>query len=228
VSFRLDAGERQLLRDGKPVQLAPKVFDTLVALVENSGRLVDKDELMTRLWPDTFVEEATLARNISDLRKALGESPSGDKYIETVPKGGYRFVAPVTERDEGQNLILQRQTRSRVVVEQEIEERTWLRSIAVLPFKLLAGGDPEDYLGLGMADALITRFVRRIRVRPTSAIARYLGTDCDPVAAGREMGVDLVLEGNIQRSGDRIRRTVQLVNIGDGTPCGPRSSTNIH
>ncbi|HEV8486879.1 MAG TPA: winged helix-turn-helix domain-containing protein [Blastocatellia bacterium] len=218
-AFHLDAGERLLLHEGKPVQLAPKVFDTLVALVENSGRLVDKDELMSRLWPDTFVEEATLARNISDLRKALGESSGSVKYIETVPKAGYRFVARVTgQGDERETLILQRRTRSRVVVEEETGERIWLRSIAVLPFKSLTTGDTDDYLGLGMADALITRFskIRRIRVRPTSAIARYSGLNCDPVAAGREMGVDSVLEGNIQRTNDRIRVTVQLVDIDDG------------
>src|SRR6185369_10395457 len=97
--FRLDAPERRLTRGGEVVPLPPKVFDTLVALVEASGRLIDKEELMTRLWPDTFVEEGTLARNISDLRKVLGESSrnEGNKYIETVPKSGYRFVSAVQQ-----------------------------------------------------------------------------------------------------------------------------------
>src|SRR5215467_12110762 len=90
--FRLNSGERRLLREGVPVLMPPKVFETLVALVENAGRLVSKDSLISRLWPDTFVEDATLARNISDLRKLLGEPPAGTSYIETVPKAGYRFV----------------------------------------------------------------------------------------------------------------------------------------
>src|SRR5213596_456774 len=94
--FHLDGAERLLLRDGIPVPLTSKVFDTLLALIENTGHLVGKNELMSRLWPDTFVEEATLARNISDLRKALGESAGEASYIETVPKAGYRFVAGVT------------------------------------------------------------------------------------------------------------------------------------
>ena len=94
-AFRLDPSERLLLREGQTVQLAPRVLDTLIALIESSGRLVDKEELITKLWPDTFVEEATLARNISDLRKALGESPGDPKFIETVPKRGYRFIAAV-------------------------------------------------------------------------------------------------------------------------------------
>src|ERR1700731_4697564 len=100
-SFRLDVAERRLLRDGKPVALGPKVFETLPALVENFGRLIEKNELISRLWPDTFVEEVTLARNISDLRKALGESPTQRKYVETVPKAGYRFVANVTQVGAG-------------------------------------------------------------------------------------------------------------------------------
>jgi TolB-like protein/DNA-binding winged helix-turn-helix (wHTH) protein/Flp pilus assembly protein TadD len=93
--FRLDATERLLLRDGQIVPLPPRIFDTLLVLVIDGGRLLEKDDLMRRLWPDTFVEEATLARNISDLRKALRETEGGQKYIETVPKRGYRFVARI-------------------------------------------------------------------------------------------------------------------------------------
>ena len=99
--FRLDAPERLLLRDGKPIELTPKAFDTLVALVENSGHLLTKEELLKRVWPDSFVEEATLAKNVFTLRKALGSSHGSDEYIETVPTRGYRFVAEVQEVTEG-------------------------------------------------------------------------------------------------------------------------------
>ncbi len=95
--FRLDVGERILLRGREPVPLTPKVFDTLVLLVENAGHLIEKDKFMRQLWPDTFVEEVTLARNISRLRKALGETRNGQRFIETVSKRGYRFVAGVQE-----------------------------------------------------------------------------------------------------------------------------------
>ena len=88
--FRLDPGERLLLRDGKPVALAPKAFDTLVALVENGGHLVKKDDLMKLVWPGTFVEEVNLAQNVSAIRRAL--DTKGEKYIETVPKVGYRLI----------------------------------------------------------------------------------------------------------------------------------------
>src|SRR6476659_10055215 len=93
--FRLDAAERLLLRDGDPVPLTPKVFHTLEALVRRSGRLVEKDELLREIWPDSFVEEANLSMNVSAVRRALGEEPGEDRYIETVPKRGYRFVASV-------------------------------------------------------------------------------------------------------------------------------------
>ncbi|HXG68778.1 MAG TPA: winged helix-turn-helix domain-containing protein, partial [Blastocatellia bacterium] len=250
--FRLDAAERLLLRDGRPVPLPPKVFDTLVVLVENSGRLVEKDELLAKLWPDTFVEEATIARNISDLRKALGEAPGGHKYIKTVPRHGYRFAAAVLRPQENAaTLVIERHTRSHIVAEEseagaqaEVEQAarsqaagaavsgnrlagrkafptlavavaalaglaaaffyfqamgekeggalTGVRTIAVLPFKPMTGQEGDEYLELGMADALITRLanVRQIIVRPTSAVLKYQKPGQDVAAAGRELGVD--------------------------------------
>ncbi len=95
--FRLDSEKRVLVRDGLPVPLAPKVAETLLLLVESAGRLVDKDELIKRVWPDAFVEEGNLNKNIFVLRKLLGHWHGGREYIETVPKRGYRFVAPVNE-----------------------------------------------------------------------------------------------------------------------------------
>jgi DNA-binding winged helix-turn-helix (wHTH) protein len=97
--FRLDATERQLWGASGVVPLTPKAFDTLLILVEQSGHVLSKEELMERVWPDSFVEENNLAQNISMLRKALGEG-GGEKFIETVPKRGYRFVAHVTEGSE--------------------------------------------------------------------------------------------------------------------------------
>jgi len=99
--FRLIPEERQLLRDNQPVQLTPKCFDLLVVLVENSGHLIGKDELLKRLWPDSFVEEANLSVNMSALRRALDEGPNEHQYVETVPRRGYRFVAGVRDRWDG-------------------------------------------------------------------------------------------------------------------------------
>ena len=91
--FRLQVDRRRLLRDGEPVALAPKALETLLALVEHRDRVLTKDELLQRIWGDTVVEEGGLTRNISVLRKALGESPDDHRYIVTVPGRGYRFVA---------------------------------------------------------------------------------------------------------------------------------------
>src|SRR5262245_12100658 len=93
--FLLDAGSRILLKDGAIVRLTPKAFDTLLVLVRNGVQLVEKDRLLKEVWPDSFVEEGSLARNIYELRKALGDDTSEPRYIETIPKRGYRFIAPV-------------------------------------------------------------------------------------------------------------------------------------
>lgn len=94
-NFRIDATQRFLLDGNKEISLPPKVFETLFVLVENAGRVVEKDVLMKAVWAESFVEEGSLARNISILRKALGETADDQKYIQTIPKRGYRFVAPV-------------------------------------------------------------------------------------------------------------------------------------
>jgi DNA-binding winged helix-turn-helix (wHTH) protein len=95
--FRLDPAERLLLREQVPVRLPPKAFDALVLLVENPGHLLEKEELLRRVWPGTFVEESNLAQHVSILRKALQDGEGGFRYIETVPKRGYRFIAEVRE-----------------------------------------------------------------------------------------------------------------------------------
>lgn len=127
-AFLLNLSERSLSRDGEPVQLTPKAFDTLVVLVTRSGHLVEKDELLKEVWPDTFVEEATLAQNIFTLRRVLGRE--GGQYIETVPKRGYRFVGDVEEvTDARVGVLMRRQTSSRLLIEEEYEEEPERRAV---------------------------------------------------------------------------------------------------
>ena len=253
--FRLDPTERRLLCDGRPISLTPKAFHTLVILVQNCGHVLGKDELIKEVWPGTFVEEGGLARNISVLRKVLGEDPSGRVFIETVPKRGYRFVAQVRRAasshspgtaelspDVDATPVEQGPTRTdrgfwwaaltigALVATLSVLPLVWRRgasaptaiqtaqSVAVLPFQTWGVRADQDYLGLGMADALITRLSRvdRITVRPTVAISRYTNRERDSLAAARELKVGSLLDGNIQRVGDRIRVTVQLVQVQDG------------
>src|SRR5215212_260667 len=111
--FRLDPDRRLLLRGGEPVPLTPKAFDTLLVLVRRGGRVVEKGELLKEVWPDTFVEEATLAQNVFTLRKALGYGRPSQQYIETVPRHGYRFAAQVRESG-GVDVYVERRTRTHV------------------------------------------------------------------------------------------------------------------
>jgi DNA-binding winged helix-turn-helix (wHTH) protein/TolB-like protein/Tfp pilus assembly protein PilF len=276
--FRIDTANRLLLRDGKPIALKPKVVDTLLVLVENAGRVLEKDELIEKLWPDSFVEEGNLTQNIYELRKALN-SGAEESYIETIPRRGYRFAGQVTELplEEGGAVAARRAeggpaSENGEVTPQQLEgekreepfavpamasnadrtrlSRRWLlicavllfglmalisyyllsarkkptpansaiKSLAVLPFKSLSAEAADEFMGQGMADALITKLSnsREIAIRPTSAVLRYSALDKDPVAAGRELGVEAVLDGKVQRAGERVRVTVQLLRVADG------------
>src|SRR6478735_5860969 len=202
--FRIDMERYLLLRAGEPISLSPKVFETLLFLVQNRGRIGKKDEIISNVWPDTFVEESNLAQNIFLLRKALGEEKNEHRYIVTIPGVGYRFVAPVREFDDPN-------------ASQE-PAPTGVSSIAVLPFKDLLGEDEDKFLGPGLADALIMRLssIRELKVRPTAAVLRYSNLKEDPLLIGRELNVDALLDGVYQREPDKIRVSVQLVSVKDG------------
>lgn len=122
--YRVDPEERLLLKDQQPIPLPPKVFETLLILVQHSERVVLKDDLMKTLWPDTFVEEANLSQNIFVLRKALGETAQDARYIVTVPGRGYRFAQKVGEAaGEPETLVVESQTIQRVTIEEFEPER---------------------------------------------------------------------------------------------------------
>jgi len=203
--FRLDRERYLLFRDGDVIQLSPKAFEILLFLVTHRGEVLKKDYLLETIWPDTFVEESNLAQNIFLLRKALGEEKNEHRYIVTIPGVGYRFVAPVKEVMS--SAATRAQTTSR-----------GMTSIAVLPFKSINGADDDTFLGQGLADALIMRLsnLRDVKVRPTTAVLRYAGHKDDPLHIGHELNVDALLTGVIQREGENVRVSVQLVSVKDG------------
>ena len=270
AEFELDTAHRRLLREGEPLSLYAKTFDLLVYLLEHNGQVVTKDQILTAVWEGQFVEEANLSVQISALRKVLGEKVDMPRFLVTVPGKGYKFVADLRSSDEENEIVIQKQTVTRVVVESESEVsdeispsvdrlrlppkpfsalrvdirylalvacilllgllayyqwlRPWqttapIRSIAVLPFKPLVADSRDESLEMGMADTLIAKLsnVREINVRPVSAERKYADLDQDAVAAGREQKVDAVLDGQIQRSGDKVRMTVRLLRVADGT-----------
>ena len=251
-AFQLDPDERRLTRDGKPVSLTPKAFDTLVLLVERAGHLIEKEELMKALWPDSFVEEANLAQYVWTLRKVLGEARDGGQFIETVARKGFRFVTPVTRRDKAPVIIsiprrseparrktlalflisliilatvigflgyrfLNRRAPSQVANQNPVSE-THLQTIAVLPFMPLSDDSRNESLELGMTETIITHLsnIRQLAVRPIGAVRKYTDPHQDPLEIGRQLQVAAVLDGSIQKVGDRVRVTVRLTNVATG------------
>jgi DNA-binding winged helix-turn-helix (wHTH) protein/TolB-like protein len=202
--FLLDERERQFTCEGNQVPLTPKAFDTLVLLLRRPGRVLGKRELMEQIWPETFVEEATLAQNIFTLRRALGEDAAHVRYIETVPRVGYRFIGKVEICDKGDQVF------------EFLGGAT--TTIAVLPFAPLIQCAEEEHIGLGLADALVAKLsaLSRIIVRPSSSTRKYAVAPHDPVGVGKELSVDCVLTGSFQRVGSRIRATAQLVSVEQG------------
>ncbi len=198
--FQVDVGRRLLSgRDGRALPLTPKAFDTLLYLIEHAEAVLEKNTLISAIWPDTVVEENNLNQNISILRRVLGGSRAENCYIATVPGRGYKFVAPVRKR-----------ARPAIVVS--------IRSIAVLPFQPLVSEDRDASLELGMADTLIARLggLRNMIVRPISSVRKYASLGQDALLAGRELEVESVLEGSLQRRGDKIRVTVRLLDVSTG------------
>src|SRR5579872_4757962 len=120
--FRADAGRRLLLREGNVVPLTPKAFDILVVLIRNADRIVEKDELMRLVWPDTVVEENNLTRNISSLRKALEEGPNDRRFIVTIPGRGYQFAAEMPVTLAGSEVVFERHARAQVQIDEDNDE----------------------------------------------------------------------------------------------------------
>jgi TolB-like protein/Tfp pilus assembly protein PilF len=217
-AFVLDPDERRLLCDGRPVRLPPKVFNLLLVLVTNGGHLLTKDQLMQQVWPDQFVEESNLPLNISMLRKALAENQNAQKYIETVPKRGYRFVAEVRESSEdlaGEAQVI----RGTVIAEEDISQAgKAIDSLAVLPF-VNASADPStEYLSDGVTESIINSLSRlpRLRVMARSTVFRYKGREVDVEDVGHDLKVGAVLLGRVLLFGDQLIIRTELVEVGSG------------
>jgi len=160
--FRVDVGRQLLLRDGQPVPLTSKAFETLLVLVQHSEQLVSKDELMKLLWPDTFVEESNLTQHISMLRKALGESPQDHRYLVTMPGRGYRFAQKVREISDNAELIVESHSVERVIVE-ESESRQHSAAVASsssLRRRYWIGGATVVVTVLALASVFVVRMRR--------------------------------------------------------------------
>ena len=256
--FALDLDQQVLLRSntGETIPLTGKVFDTLVYLVEHAGEPLDKDVLLRAIWPGLVVEENSLTQNVSTLRQVLGEMRGENRYIATLSRKGYRFVAKVTRRDEpapsnasadltattsaAAPAAAPAATRRRIgpvavtaavlaIVSAAIAlffmptgsqkpAHVAGQTLAILPFKPLLPTERNESLELGMTESLIASLGQHSPqpISPLSSVRRYAALDQDAVAAGRELGVDTVLDGLLQRRGDRLRVSVRLLRVADG------------
>lgn len=194
--FRVDAVRRVLQRNGKPIALTPKVFDTLAFMIRRHGQLLEKNELMQELWPDRVVEENNLSQNIAALRRALAERRGENRYILTVPGHGYRFVADVEALDD---TPLERVT------------------LAVLPFENLSNDPEREYLADGLTEDTITALgqidPRQLSVVGRTAVMAYKRSDKAIADIGRELNAVYLVEGSIRAEGGRMRVTAKLIRV---------------
>lgn len=214
--FHLNPSEHLLLRGRSAVPLTPKVFDTLVVLVRNSGHVVGKDELMKEIWPDTNVEEANLTQNVSMLRKVLDQHLQGSSYIETVPKRGYRFSAKVRKISEEGGQVAGQQDDLRPIAEQMERSRTQsINSLAVLPFVNTSADPNAEYLSDGITESLINNLSQlpELRVIARSTVFRYKDREIDPQDVGRALSVRAVLTGRVFYLGNKLIIRAELIDV---------------
>jgi serine/threonine-protein kinase len=215
--YRIQTARRRLTKsDGAPVWLTPRVFDTLLYLVEHSGPVVEKEELLAAVWPNQIVAENNLSQSISALRRVFKESPGAPRYIMTVPGRGFRFLAQVTTWPNDSSSF--RGAAFERAAPAEVSSLSAIRTIAVLPFQPLVPEQANPVLELGMADTLIGKLSssREIVVRSLNSVRKFMVPDQDPLTAGKQLGVESVLEGTIQRAGDQVRVLARLINVSDG------------
>ena len=216
--FRLDAEAAILFRGAEPVALGQRAVALLRVLVEQPGIPVSKDSLIEAVWPGLTVEESNLSVQISSLRRVFGEEPGAEHWIETLQRRGYRFVGPVSIRDQ-----------CTVADSSSVPDFPTLGSapslalpnqpsIAVLPFQNMSGDPEQEYFADGMVEEIITALSR---FRSLFVIARnssftYKGRPVDVRQVGRELGVRYVLEGAVRKAGNSVRISAQLIDATTG------------
>jgi len=209
--FRLDAEAQVLFRGTEPTALGQRAVALLRVLVERSGDVVSKDTLIEAAWPGLAVEESNLTVQMAALRRTLAEEPGGERWIETLPRRGYRFVGPVATDDD--------KALPATAPERGLPALPDRPSIAVLPFQNLSGDPEQEYFADGMVEDIIMALSR---IRWLFVIARnssftYKGRAVDVKQVGRELGVRYVLEGSVRKSAKRVRIAGQLIDARTGT-----------
>ncbi len=220
--FLYDLDHKQLLRGGDPVDLQPKTLETLHVLALHHGQVVEKADLIKAVWPDTVVEETGLARNVSQLRKALGEEAGSETYIQTVPRRGYRLVAggPVAGQTNPRRLVpvlaaLAGLAVMLLIYWQFYRPSRWLpdgqgrADVAVMPFQ----GEPS-----GFSEALAAQLSAypQLRVISPATVWRYRSIRVPDHWAARILGADVMVDGAWPDGGSPLGGTVRLTDVHSG------------
>jgi TolB-like protein len=230
--FKYDTEQHLLFRGGDLVRIVPKAIDTLHALLERRGRIVEKAELIKLVWPDTVVEDVGLARNISLLRKALGDEGAQSPYVETVPRRGYRFVAAedapplgtlasrrlwIPAVCVGSLIVLAGLIYWQFYVPSRFLKRgPGIAGLAVVPFVSLTP-DPSGF-SQGFTDSLVSSLSKldAVQVVSPSTVRRHQSAGISMGLMGRLLGLEVLVEGTIRRAGDRLRITARMVDVHTG------------
>jgi TolB-like protein/Tfp pilus assembly protein PilF len=207
--FTLNRGSGALLRDGVRIAVGHRGICVLQALLDRRGEVVSRATLMDAVWPGMAIEESNLSVQVASLRKALGTSPSGEEWIATVPRSGYRFVGEV-------RILGGERERSPAFDGAAASNRE--PSIAVLPFANLSEDPEQEYFCDGLADDIITglSWLRWLLVIARNSSFTYRGKSIDVRQVGRELEAGYVLEGSVRRSGQRMRVAAQLIDASTG------------
>jgi TolB-like protein/Flp pilus assembly protein TadD len=207
-SYVADFRTGELFKNGARIRLQEKPLRALAILAERQGQLVTREDLRRRLWPDdTFVDfETGLNTAVSKLRDALSDSSEKPRYIETIPRRGYRFLVPVTVGESPADARGMRRPGP--------SEGAPVRSVAVLPFENLSGDPGQDYLSDGMTDTLITVLskIGALRIISRTSVMQYRKVQKPLSEIARELGVEFVVEGSVLQIGDRVRIAAQLID----------------
>jgi len=212
-AFQLDEAERWLLRNGVKVPLTRKVFDILLILVQNAGRSVTKEYLLQNVWPDTFVEEANLSVNVATLRKALGDDAGEFKYIETLPRLGYRFIEKVIRGRWEKTASMQK-----VIGGLHKPNRDKVHSLAILPFYNQSSDPNAEYLSDALTESIINDLshLQDLRIIGHNSVFRYRGKELDGRVVGKELRVKSVVTGTIFQLGERLIIRAEMIDVHTG------------
>ena len=212
-AFYLDTAERLLLRNGAKVPLTPKVFDILLILVQNAGRSVTKEFLLQTVWPDTFVEEANLSVNVATLRKALGDDAGEFKYIETLPRLGYRFIANVIRERWDRTTSMQKAFGGLHKL-----DRDKVHSLAILPFYNQSSDPNAEYLSDALTESIINDLshLQDLRITGHNSVFRYRGKELDARVVGKELRVKAVVIGTILQLGEKLIIRAEMIDVHTG------------